>query len=137
MQKLRINRKTWYRGFVSDSYLRRIKDQKMCCLGFYCRSIGYTVRDILGLSTPQDLFSELSYDKLKGLVNADGGNAYITQNLIEINDFEISTDKSINLVTLFKKDGSNYEVKLNSEADRERLIKQQFKLLKVDVEFFN
>lgn len=51
--KLVIDRAKWLRGEGSKrSYLLRVADQKMCCLGFYGRQIGMTPVELMGYGTP-------------------------------------------------------------------------------------
>lgn len=135
MEVLKIKRRTWYRGHLAYSFLRRVEDNKMCCLGFYCKHVGYKKKEILGVSVPEELADKHS-NRLKGLLHADGSHTYITENLLTINDFEIDKNTK-NTVLLSRKNGNTYSVEINSEADRERLIQKQFKLLKINVEFTN
>lgn len=56
---LRINRKRWWRGQGSDdSRLRKRKDGKQCCIGFYARACGLKITDIEGCATLAALDSD-------------------------------------------------------------------------------
>lgn len=51
-----ISRKTWLSGEGSDdSFLLRSCDNKMCCLGFFLKSLGATDEDIVGWPVPSDI----------------------------------------------------------------------------------
>lgn len=68
--ELKIVRKRWLRGKDSinmdgnhDSYLRRPRDGKQCCLGFHARACKVPIKDILGRGMPYSL-SENAKKKL-------------------------------------------------------------------------
>lgn len=51
-----ISRKTWLSGEGSDdSFLLRSCDNKMCCLGFFLKSLGATDEDLAGWPVPSDI----------------------------------------------------------------------------------
>lgn len=50
--KLIIDRKLWLRNEPDESYLRRARDGKMCCLGFLAKACGYTDEQITGVDSP-------------------------------------------------------------------------------------
>jgi len=55
-----IDRKTWLRGEgLSFSSLLRIKDNKRCCLGFYCQFLGVSDDDMLEIGQPNLLPAHL------------------------------------------------------------------------------
>lgn len=138
MKKLTINRKLWHRGNI-DSDLRLGTRSKYCCIGLYCRAKNIPVKKLIDVSTPEDLFSNLGRtisvkEKLGKLLSDDNENSIFTNNLIAINDYELDNNDSVYLI---HKNGNQYTRAIKSEADRERLIKQQFKLIGVEVEFIN
>ena len=56
-----INRARWRTGGMEDdstgkSYTALLNDKGyMCCLGFRCEQMGIPKKDLLGLSSPEDL----------------------------------------------------------------------------------
>lgn len=51
-----VYRDSWLRGEGEDSsYLLRISDGMMCCLGFACFAAGHTRKQILGKATPREM----------------------------------------------------------------------------------
>ena len=82
--KLTINRKRWLRGDGS-SMLLRSADKKMCCLGFYCRAVGFKPREIRDLGTPRWLVKKWDA-RLKGLVSKRVANTAVCTELMREND---------------------------------------------------
>ena len=71
INKLIIYRDRWLRGEGTDSYLLREKDNKMCCLGFYCKALGIDDTDITMMASPQSLVAD-TFDEIKSDFFADG-----------------------------------------------------------------
>ena len=64
-----VKRSKWLRGEGrGNSYLRRERDGKMCCLGFRARAVGFTARRITGKISPRNL-----YHKLEDVKEQDAG----------------------------------------------------------------
>lgn len=67
--KFTVKRSEWYRGHTaSSSYLRRVYDGQMCCLGFRALAVGTHIDDITGIRLPNGIRSEISLEQWKGLV---------------------------------------------------------------------
>ena len=71
MKQLIIDRKKWLHGEGSArSFLLREEDGKMCCLGFYALSKGYSKEEILGKQSPAALIDcDLKFNKLVSINN--------------------------------------------------------------------
>lgn len=106
--ELVIERSKWLRGDM-DSYLYRTEDSKMCCLGFLACAVGYTQDEISDSCNP----ASLPGDRFPGtIVNDKGKDTYLTNALINVND--------------------NLDIQ---DADRERILKDMFKVAGIDVTF--
>ena len=116
--RLVINRKTWLHGEGHcNSDMLRSSDGKMCCLGFYCVSLGIPKRTIKDKSSPGELDSRF-YDKLNRLLRPTTGfENLICERLISINDSVEKSDKlrEKQLVNTFKK--INVDVKFVNKYD--------------------
>lgn len=109
--KLTIDRKTWLRGEGSDgSYLLRVADGKMCCLGSYALARGATPDQIRGMGDLVDaeIWSPLTRPDIIGGVQ----NLPRAWELMSIND-----DPELD------------------DAERERLVARTFADIGVEVEF--
>jgi len=121
IRKLIIDRRRWLRGEGEDnerSFLYRSSDKKMCCLGFYCRAIGYSIADIRDVSTPVYAGSNSNYEEeipaaLKPLIDKGWDTALSSRLMCENDD-----------------QGLTLEV-------RENRIRDGFKEMGVEVEFIN
>lgn len=118
---LTINRKRWGTG-KEGGMLLSSENNKMCCLGFYCRDAGVRKKDIWGLAMPSEVASAKSAPKLIPLIKEhswDGTweDKKITSNLAEVND----ATKGI----------------YSNPERREKRIKQLFSKLGVKVKFVN
>ena len=61
VRKFTIVRSLWFRGEGDDdSKLRRIKDGKQCCLGFYLEACGVKLESLDDIASPMELVSERS-----------------------------------------------------------------------------
>lgn len=121
-----IDRKKWARGKEnfrpnrfgrSSNYLFNIKDSdshyksgSMCCLGFYGKACGNSIKSMADQPSPESLGNNY----FPGLINKNGDDNRICTNLITIND-------SIAI----------------SESKRESRIKELFKKIGVTVKFKN
>jgi hypothetical protein len=128
--KLVIDRSKWLRGEGGkDTSLYRPKDGKMCCLGFYCRSLGFGAAEMADEADPYSLF-------LRTI--ADVGNTdALTEWLVEVEHIE--------------EDGADEDLVCNSphtdalievndateftDGMREAFIKETFAKHGVEVEF--
>jgi hypothetical protein len=105
-----IERAKWLRG-ETDSWLLRPKDQKMCCLGFFCLAAGIERDRIWMKTTPQVLCrdEEQIPHELQGLVDSMGKptNSALCTSLIEVNDDNSITDeeREQGIIRLFAKIG--------------------------------
>lgn len=115
MRKLVIDRTKWLRGEGADeSRLRRERDGKMCCLGFYSIACGFSEEQITGVHYPVGLrnievpFPEEMQWTLQNAPNLAG-------KLAQINDFGQDED----------------------ENTREAKIIDRFAAVDVEVEFIN
>jgi len=111
---LTINRKKWSRGNVFPTEETSLLTERghMCCLGFYCRKIGYTKSSIVDQATPQYIMPIKR--KLKVLLTKSGRDNDLCGQLISANDSRILDEK-----------------------DREKQIKKLMKEMNVDVTFIN
>lgn len=111
IKKFRINRKTWLRGTLNSCLLN--EDGKKCCLGFYSLARGLNKRDIVNKFEPSELTKDDNSFMLPELC-CDAGDSKIASRLMCINDNSNTTDKV-----------------------KEKAIKNNFKKLGVEVEFYN
>ena len=112
--KLKINRKRWFRGKGSEeSKLLRAEDRKMCCLGFYLRACGVSVRGLTDETLPSDMLEDVP-KKARWLLK-------------KTNEFENSSDCQYLI-------DQNDTEELN-ELTREKRIAARFQKHGVDVEF--
>ena len=125
MEKLIIDRKTWARGDTSSLLTH---EGTYCCLGFECKRAGLSDGDIFDISTPQGIEFADSIQKIKHLLDAHHNDTELVGDLICINDASIG----------FRVGFSNEKVViLRSEEQRERLIKEGFARMDIEVEFIN
>jgi hypothetical protein len=54
-----VDRRKWYRGRRGDYSRLRLRDGRMCCLGFACRAVGLKAKDITDVGIPKHLSIEL------------------------------------------------------------------------------
>ena len=83
-----VRRKDWIRGGYGDSRLLRLADQKMCCLGFAARKIGFERNQILERLEPNDLGVNIC-----GLAR-NGNNTSTANELMCANDDTLMSDKA-------------------------------------------
>jgi hypothetical protein len=90
---VRVNRKRWLRAKkqkeeIFSSYLYRPCDGKMCCLGFACRAVGMSVKDIHGQLRPGNVGDQLRATSLRGLVNpkTTDNDSRVAQRMMDLND---------------------------------------------------
>lgn len=100
-----IDRKRWLRGEqgCNASKLFRSEDKKMCCLGFFARKCGYTIKEIRNVYAPQDC----TLNKFPGWLVFKGVNTDIGVNLMTIND-GVGMDNKVRekkIIKVFKKKG--------------------------------
>lgn len=93
--RVEVKRRRWVRGDSRDSALRN--DQgKQCCLGFVARSLGYKVKDILHVGSPESISQSIPPpNQIKGLtvkleksglLNSLGYNSKTCRSLMHTND---------------------------------------------------
>jgi hypothetical protein len=121
MDKLVIDRTLWLRGEGSgDSYLRRERDGKQCCLGFYCLAQGLSEETITGRSTlawiPGFTWEDAEHADLTPLVDMG----------VELDDSDLCNELTC----------ANDTKKL-TDAEREAAIIAGFSRMGVVVEFIN
>lgn len=115
--KLIIDRTKWLRGEDSeDSYLLRISDNKMCCLGFYSLAKGCSIEDIRGCQEPPDVPKSLEIfpELCKGQNEYYSTPSKLARDMMNVNDNTEMTD-----------------------AVRESKLAEHFKSIGVEVEFIN
>lgn len=135
MQKLVIDRQRWLRGETANkSYLLRLEDCKMCCLGFYCLMLGFTEEEIQNLTTPSASTHLCSETSLDPLIDYIEGDEEIEDHYTDSQLCEYFT--ALNDSPLQQQDfGYRY---LENEQEREEQIATLFrKELGVEVEFIN
>ncbi len=93
MKTLIIDRKKWLRGEGdSESYLLRLSDEKMCCLGIYLESCGIERARLLNRASPAALSAstmETFPEEAKWLICTNGlrfRHPNKVSKLMEIND---------------------------------------------------
>lgn len=106
MEKLVIDRSRWLRGEGGDySKLLRSGDNKMCCLGFYLRNLGYSDENIEDLCTPNSVLTATTVSWLL----KDGGvyNSDDSCELMKVNDTKAVTpqEREDRVKELFLKNG--------------------------------
>lgn len=91
---LKINRQKWGTGDAGGKLLNA-DNNKMCCLGFFCRQAGVRAKDIEGEGMPADIcMSEFGTSKLKPsqrplfdtIVNSRNQNRKVATKLAGVND---------------------------------------------------
>jgi len=112
---LTIDRKKWWRGKGKEESSLLKKDGRMCCLGFYCRKLGYTKKDIYLKRTPESVCN--FRENLNSLVTVD--------NRIKSNNFAC-TELMV----------ANDNILIN-DREREISITKWMKQIKVKVKFIN
>lgn len=60
---LTINRKRWARGGKNGDAALLNTEGNMCCLGFACKKLGFSVNEINGIGAPCDLMDALQETK--------------------------------------------------------------------------
>ena len=97
MKTLIIDRRKWLRisapNYVTTS-LCDITNKKMCCLGFYLRSLDLSEKDFLDLGMPNE--TKINKIKLGWLLSNTCGryNSEHCKDLADINDDNSTNDKS-------------------------------------------
>jgi hypothetical protein len=89
VKKLVIDRAKWLRGkdALNDSYLLRPDDGKMCCLGFYAESCGFSLDDLYGKTYPSLLITDgLIPEALRWLVTDLYEDTTAGLSLAQLND---------------------------------------------------
>lgn len=126
MKILKINRAKWGIG-AQGGLLLNPKTEKYCCLGFFCRQVGYKDADIKNISAPANFIWNLNVnekakitriERLKQLLFIKGDKIRdnkVCQNLMAVNDSE-----------------SKF---YSNNAKRESRIKELFKKIGVTVKF--
>jgi hypothetical protein len=122
MMKLTIDRATWLRGEGgSNSRLLRGDDQKMCCLGFYAKSCGFSDEDLSDHLDPSELLAVR-------LTEENDANR-IPQSLTPlVAAYHLPTSLAYAMMKM--NDDPNWE-----EAYREARLKELFEQMDVEVEF--
>lgn len=117
--KLVIDRKRWMRTTPGDpeqtGLLFDDSTKKMCCLGFYCRSLGLSIDKIRNVGTPEELCWYGDKDvpwqmENSWLLNEKGRDSADTNKLVNINDNARITDKEKE--TSIKKIFAKHDVKV-------------------------
>ena len=103
IEKLLIVRQEWLRGEgFQSSYLLRVTDQKMCCLGFYLAACGVQRSDLAGVEGPSALNVRQGSipNKAKWLFDSSADAAALCHNhskhcddLMYINDDKVISDE--------------------------------------------
>ena len=124
--KLIIDRTKWLRG-EDDSYLLRSRDNKMCCLGFYCLACGILEEDIIGKAEPVELINEekFSHEKIKNLIILEYEEG------VDLEDLDCDNS---NVCDQLMSSNDNRKI---TENEREEEIAGLFASIDVDVEFTN
>ncbi len=113
MKRLIINRSTWYRGQGGDfSKLLKQDDGKMCCLGFYLKSVGIEEDALLDQADPSSILDYETEGKIPEWLLSGKDNSRLTLDLVGANDDQRTT-----------------------EADREMVVKKLFAQAGVKVVF--
>ncbi len=125
MTKLVIDRQRWLRGEGSgDSCLRRERDGKMCCLGFYCIEAGFTEEDITEKSTPVAI---AGFDAdMRRLAMIDPLLRNYEDEIVEPSDSELCEELTV-----------INDQQESGETEREARISEKFAEMGVTVEFIN
>lgn len=102
-----IVREEWLRG--TDDGMLLDTGGKKCCLGFACGALGLPDSELLAIGRPVEVYRTDGPD-LMGLVNDIGGDSDFTDNAIEINDADDTSDaeKEALLIPLAKEAGFNF-----------------------------
>jgi len=93
--QLTIDRKRWLRGTHPTSYLRRKRDGKMCCVGFYAKALGHTQDEITG----QYELVNLKKPKCRWSDSDDMYNLYNVNDACGINEAE----REVQIIRGFKR----------------------------------
>lgn len=102
-----VSRSTWYRG-EGSTYSRLLRsDGKMCCVGFLCKAMGMTDKDIMDKPEVKDTEVAMPNGRLLHYTEAFSPlaeSAHILNEAYEVNDSEIQTDKwrEAEITKLFK-----------------------------------
>jgi len=125
MKKLVVDRSKWLRGEGGKvSYLLRVGDSKMCCLGFVCVDSGISPEEIEGNPTPRDFISEM-WDLIPGLMDKLPKWLY---------DGEFPTDSVPNVVMDMMQINDSQEI---SGEVREQELTKLFASVDVEIQFIN
>ena len=108
MKTLIIDRRRWLRLSEDNYYgssLCNSEDKKMCCLGFYLRSLGLSQKNFLDLAMPGDV--KVNKRELGWLLKREKGkhDSYDSMELAGINDNYQTDDqfKEDKIKEIFKK----------------------------------
>lgn len=131
-----IDRKTWLHGEgISFSSLLRTTDRKRCCLGFYCKYLGVSDDEMLGIGHPS--FLSRHVQERCGLYNSW---FYYPQDKVKCNPPMPIAD-AFNLVRYNDRErGTNIGEQDKTpitEAYREQKIAEIFAQYGIDVRFVN
>jgi hypothetical protein len=101
---LRIDRKRWCRGGINGDASLLNGEGAMCCLGFACKKLGLTPKQINNVGLPADVADR---SKLGLLVNTKGGTRKLAQDAAGLNDNPDleESDREVALVPVLKKLG--------------------------------
>lgn len=127
MDNLIIDRQKWGRGDRKGKLLSSITD-KMCCLGFECRRLGFSKANILDVSLPSHLphYIPTLRDLLPDWLVRSAGDVGF---LATVNDACVSATAT--------EDDFDYLSSVPNERFREEYIKTIFYMHDVNVEFIN
>lgn len=109
--KFIIERSKWYRGrfgeesVENNSRLVRIRDDKMCCLGFVGNQCGIALESMLDQSMPSDLPDDLRMKYPVWLTSGLAAQAAIINDNINISDSE----REIKIKEIFTDNGDEIE----------------------------
>lgn len=100
--KVIVNRKRWYRGQGDEYSALLLDNNKMCCIGFLARKLGYTPKDIRNRAT---LYEVSNRDEFENEYDSTLSEAY------KVNDEIMITDnkRERRLITLGKRMGVQFE----------------------------
>ncbi len=122
-----VDRATWLHGEGSNkSYLRRVEDGKMCCLGFMALACGLPEASILG----EKVLWRMHEDKYAMIPKALRDQAEPMNRLMALNDVPLTEDIQVLL-------GGDLPLPdvFNTEADRERWLTGEFQSVGIEVTF--
>lgn len=116
--KFTIDRTKWIRGEgYNESYLLRLSDSKMCCLGFFSLACGLTPEEIYGKRGISLVMKEFR-EKYPEWVFPVRNNQFVVS--IDAGALEATNDS-----------------KYTSEGEREEFIRAAFSKHGIEVEFIN